>query len=153
MMGKFNKSVMQLIGNILAASALLFMGFFQDHAHANSFDGDWKADVNCPATSLKRGAREVSFSFKARVSDSEFIGGLRTLPEVGSIEVKGKINTSGDVLLQVVGYHKDPENNIARADVGSIYTYAVKSKFGIADGKGERTTGRDCFYRFTKITV
>ena len=137
---------------ISKALILLYGVFlFVSSAFASSYDGSWKVDVDCPASAKNKGAREVKFSFKAQVVDGEFLGGVRTLPEPGSMLVKGKIDDKGEALLRVEGYHKDPENNVIRAAVGTIYTYSVRSHFDDTSGKGERILGRDCNYKFTKI--
>jgi hypothetical protein len=132
---------------------ILLYGVFllTNSALASSYDGNWKVEVDCPASVQNKGAREVKFSFTAQIIGGEFSGGVRTLPEPGSVFVKGKIGDKGEALLHVEGYHKDPENNVIRAPVGTIYTYSVRSNFEGTSGKGERITGRDCSYKFTKI--
>jgi hypothetical protein len=143
---------LQLADYFLGPVALVAVtiGYLPIVSYANAHDADWNVDVYCPATTQNRGAREVKFSFKAKVLNGELLGGLKSLPEAGSIEVKGKIDVAGHATLQVVGHHKDPENNVVRADVGTIYMYSVKAKFEGHTGKGERTTGRDCFYYFAR---
>ena len=64
--------------------------------------------------------------------------------------LRGKVQSSGEANLRLNGIVNNPKYAINDAPKGKPYSYRVRAHFEDNTGRGQRLTGRDCSFRFTK---
>lgn len=119
-------------------------------AQPSTFDGSWNVTLTCPPHNGDDEAKGYTHRFPAQVAKGQLRAVYGTGGEPGWHLLTGAIGTDGSATLKLEGIVDNEKYAINKAQRGKFYTYRVKAQFEPSSGTGQRLTGRECQFRFSR---
>ena len=120
-------------------------------AQGSSFDGPWNVVLTCPPHNEEDDdAKGYTHRFSGTVVNGELSATHGQDGEPGWHLLHGRIKPNGDASLRLEGIVNNPRHAINGAQRGKVYSYRVKAHFEPKSGSGQRVTGRDCSFVFSR---
>ncbi len=114
---------------------------------AQSFDGAWSAEVDCPDVGDVRG---YNWRFAAQVTSGALSGSYHSPTNEAMGHLSGRIRPDGEALLTLVGRTGPVEVSLGHVRPGTPFRYTANVKFDERSGFGKRNERRACTLSFTK---
>jgi hypothetical protein len=120
-------------------------------AQTTRFDGPWKVVLTCPPHNEEDDdAKGYTHRFSGSVVEGELSATHGKEGEPGWHLLHGRIKPNGDANLRLEGIVNSPKHAINGAQRGKVYSYRVKARFDDRSGAGQRATGRECSFAFSR---
>ena len=116
-------------------------------ASAQSFDGTWNVEVDCPDLGNVRG---YNWRFPAQVTSGYLTGSYHSPTNDAMGELSGRIRPDGQALLTLVGRTGPVAVAIGHPRPGTPFRYTANVRFSGSSGFGKRNQSRACALNFTR---
>ena len=116
-------------------------------APAQSFDGAWAAEVDCPDVGDVRG---YNWRFPVEVRSGVLTGHYQSPSNEAMGSLSGRIRPNGQALLTLVGRTGPEEVAIGHERPGTPFRYTANVRFDATSGFGKRNERRACTLTFSK---
>ena len=114
---------------------------------AQSFDGAWSVEVDCPDVGDVKG---YNWRFPAQVTSGVLSGSYHSPTNEAMGSLSGRIRPDGEALLTLVGRTGPVEVSFGHVRPGTPFRYTANVKFEERSGFGKRNERRACTLSFTK---
>ncbi len=114
---------------------------------AQSFDGAWSVEVDCPDVGDVKG---YNWRFAAQVTSGVLSGSYHSPTNQAMGNLSGRIRPDGEALLTLVGRTGPVEVSFGHVLPGTPFRYTANVKFDERSGFGRRNERRACTLSFTK---
>jgi len=116
-------------------------------APAQSFDGAWTAEVDCPDVGDVRG---YNWRFPVDVRSGVLSGRYQSPSNEAMGTLSGRIRSDGQALLTLVGRTGPVEVAIGHVRPGTPFRYTANVRFDARSGFGTRNERRACTLTFSR---
>lgn len=121
------------------------------HAQANPYDGAWNVVMTCPPHNGEDDeAKGYTHRFPGQIVNGDLSATHGKQGEPGRHFLHGRIQPDGSATLRLEGVVNNPKYAINDAQRGKPYSYRVKAQFEASSGTGQRLTGRECKFTFSR---
>jgi hypothetical protein len=137
------------IGLVIAGVALALPMAFSARSFAQEatpYDGDWNAEVVCPASA---DVRAYTWRLPVRILEGTLSGTYHSPTTEAEGELRGWVRPDGKAIVSVIGLTGRDES-IAHLKPGTRFRYTANVQFNGDRGSGQRQQLRPCTLNFTR---
>ena len=123
-------------------------------AEVTPFDGAWDVVLSCSTPNDEDDdAKGYTHRFKGMIIEGKLEATHGEEGKPGWHFLHGRLHADGKAMLRLDGIVNNSKYAINDAQRGKPYSYRIKAQFEQNSGRGQRLTGRDCDFQFTRRTA